>query len=49
MELDIYIPSIQKAIEYDGEIWHKSSKKIEIDYLIETTGIITATTILFIF
>ena len=24
MELDIYIPSINLAIEYDGEAWHKS-------------------------
>ena len=22
MELDIYIPSIKKAIEYDGIFWH---------------------------
>ncbi|MBQ8418585.1 MAG: hypothetical protein IJX10_08165 [Phascolarctobacterium sp.] len=26
MELDIYIPSIKLAIEYDGEAWHKSEK-----------------------
>ena len=26
MELDIYIPSIKYAIEYDGEAWHKKSK-----------------------
>ena len=26
MELDIYIPSIKLAIEYDGEAWHKSDK-----------------------
>lgn len=26
MELDIYIPSINLAIEYDGEAWHKSDK-----------------------
>ena len=26
MELDIYIPSIKLAIEYDGEAWHKKDK-----------------------
>lgn len=26
MELDIYIPSIKYAIEYDGEAWHKKDK-----------------------
>lgn len=26
MELDIYIPSIRYAIEYDGEAWHKKDK-----------------------
>jgi len=26
MELDIYIPSIKVAIEYDGEAWHKQEK-----------------------
>lgn len=26
MELDIYIPSIKIAIEYDGEAWHKEDK-----------------------
>lgn len=26
MELDIFIPSIKVAIEYDGEAWHKSDK-----------------------
>ena len=26
MELDIFIPSINYAIEYDGEAWHKQSK-----------------------
>ena len=26
MELDIYIPSIRYAIEYDGERWHKKDK-----------------------
>ena len=31
MELDIFIPSKNVAIEYDGEAWHKSTKKIEID------------------
>lgn len=31
MELDIFIPSINKAIEYDGEVWHGSKHKIEID------------------
>lgn len=27
MELDIYIPSIKLAIEYDGEAWHKKDKR----------------------
>lgn len=27
MELDIFIPSIKVAIEYDGEAWHKSDKR----------------------
>ena len=31
MELDVYIPSIGKAIEYDGEVWHRNKKKIKID------------------
>ena len=31
MELDIYIPSIRVAIEYDGEAWHESKKKIQLD------------------
>ncbi len=31
MELDIYIPSINVAIEYDGEAWHTSEKKVKID------------------
>ena len=31
MELDIYIPSINVALEYDGEAWHRSSKKKSID------------------
>lgn len=26
-ELDIYIPSIKTAIEYDGEAWHKNTKR----------------------
>ncbi len=26
MELDIYIPSIKLAIEYDGQAWHKAEK-----------------------
>lgn len=26
MELDVYIPSIKYAIEYDGEAWHKKEK-----------------------
>lgn len=34
MELDVYIPSINYAIEYDGEAWHKKDKIIreEIKY-----------------
>ena len=31
MELDIYIPSIKFAIEYDGSFWHKSEKSKERD------------------
>lgn len=27
LELDIYIPSIDTAIEYDGKAWHSNSKK----------------------
>ncbi len=30
-ELDIYIPSIQTAIEYDGEAWHNSEKRVKND------------------
>ena len=29
MELDIYIPSINYAIEYDGEPWHKGNAKLK--------------------
>ena len=29
MELDIYIPSIQLAIEYDGSYWHRNKQKAE--------------------
>ncbi len=31
-EVDIYIPSIKVAIEYDGEYYHKSKEKIIKDY-----------------
>lgn len=31
MELDIYIPSRSVAIEYDGEAWHRTEKKRQID------------------
>ena len=31
VELDIYIPSIFVAIEYDGDVWHKSKKRITND------------------
>jgi len=31
MELDIYIPSRNIAIEYDGEAWHNSQYKIQLD------------------
>lgn len=31
MELDIFIPSKNIAIEYDGEAWHRSAKKTSID------------------
>lgn len=30
-ELDIYIPSINVALEYDGVVWHKSRKKEKSD------------------
>ena len=30
-ELDIYIPSIKTAIEYDGEAWHKSDRSMKND------------------
>ena len=29
MELDIYIPSIKTAIEYDGEKWHSTKANVE--------------------
>jgi very-short-patch-repair endonuclease len=31
LEVDIYIPSIGLAIEYDGEFWHKSEKARNTD------------------
>ena len=31
MELDIFIPSLNVGIEYDGEYYHDSKKKIDID------------------
>ena len=31
MELDIYIPSVFTAIEYDGQAWHNSKNKESID------------------
>ena len=31
MELDIFIPSKNIAVEYDGEAWHNSAKKTQID------------------
>lgn len=31
MELDIYIPSKNIGIEYDGEAWHSSKKKTKVD------------------
>lgn len=34
VELDIYIPSIKKAIEYDGEAWHQDRKKDEAKNII---------------
>ena len=30
-ELDIYIPSLKIAIEYDGIRWHESDRKLDID------------------
>ena len=32
MELDIYIPSIRLAIEYDGVFWHKNKSREKIKY-----------------
>lgn len=31
MELDVYIPSKKTGIEYDGQPWHKTKHKYEID------------------
>ena len=31
MELDVYIPSLRVAIEYDGEAWHNTQKKYVFD------------------
>ena len=31
IELDIYIPSIKTAVEYDGYKWHCNNKKVAID------------------
>ena len=31
IELDIYIPSIKTAVEYDGEVWHNSEKRKKND------------------
>lgn len=31
-EIDIYIPSLQKGIEFNGERWHRNSKAIEGGY-----------------
>ena len=40
-ELDIYIQSINTAIEYDGETWHKDTKKDKIkDELCKKNGIV---------
>ena len=30
-ELDIYIPDIQTAIEYDGEVWHNLENRVQND------------------
>lgn len=41
LELDIYIPSINVAIEYDGEKWHTDAKKdIKKDNIAKENGII---------
>lgn len=31
MELDLYIPSIRVAIEYDGSYWHRNKQKTELE------------------
>ncbi len=31
IEVDIYIPSINTAIEYDGEAWHSAEKRVKND------------------
>jgi len=33
LELDIWLPDLNKAIEYNGEYWHKKPKKIILDNL----------------
>ena len=39
-ELDIYIPSIKTAIEYDGFLWHKNIKRdIDKDKICDELGI----------
>lgn len=31
VELDLFIPSLQTAVEYDGEAWHRSEKRMQND------------------
>ena len=39
-ELDIYIPTLRLAVEYDGHQWHKSAKRdLEKDLLCKENGI----------
>lgn len=37
LELDIYVPSLAIAIEYDGEAWHSSKVKKQYDYTKDDT------------
>jgi hypothetical protein len=32
LELDIYFPKLNKAIEYNGDYWHCNPNKYEADY-----------------
>lgn len=44
IELDVYVPSIKTAIEYDGQLWHNKEDKLEKenkkDHLCKENGIV---------